>query len=37
MMHRVRVGPFETREAAEKAKQKLGTAGVETALVRVQR
>jgi len=33
----VRVGPFERREEAERAKDKLDTTGLETALVRVQR
>ena len=37
MVHRVRVGPFERREEAERAKDKLDTTGLETALVRVQR
>ena len=34
---RVRVGPFTKRADAEHLKEKLGSAGVETALVRVQR
>lgn len=34
---RVRVGPFDTKEEADQAKQKLDAAGLETALVRVQR
>jgi cell division protein FtsN len=34
---RVRVGPFDKKEAADKAKEKLEAAGLETALVRVQR
>ena len=34
---RVRVGPFDKREDAEKAKEKLDGAGMDTALVRVQR
>jgi cell division protein FtsN len=34
---RVRVGPFDKKEAADKAKEKLDAAGYETALVRVQR
>jgi cell division protein FtsN len=34
---RVRVGPFEKREDADKAKEKLDGAGMDTALVRVQR
>ena len=37
MVHRVRLGPFERREEAERAKDKLDTTGLETALVRVQR
>jgi len=36
-VHRVRLGPFDSREAAEKAKVKLDASGIETALVRVQR
>ena len=34
---RVRVGPFDKREDADKAKDKLDGAGLDTALVRVQR
>jgi cell division protein FtsN len=34
---RVRVGPFDKKDEAEKAKDKLDAAGLETALVRVQR
>jgi cell division protein FtsN len=34
---RVRVGPFDKREDADKAKEKLDGAGMDTALVRVQR
>lgn len=34
---RVRVGPFDKREDADKAKEKLDGAGLDTALVRVQR
>lgn len=34
---RVRVGPFAKREAAEQFKDKLGAAGIESALVRVAR
>jgi cell division protein FtsN len=34
---RVRVGPFEKKEDADKAKEKMDKAGLETALVRVQR
>jgi cell division protein FtsN len=37
MVYRVRVGPFEKKEAAEGSKAKLDGAGLETALVRVQR
>ena len=37
MVQRVRLGPFERREEAERAKDKLDTTGLETALVRVQR
>ena len=36
-MYRVRVGPFERREEAEATKEKLDGAGIESALVRVQR
>jgi cell division protein FtsN len=34
---RVRVGPFERRDDADRQKEKLEAGGVETALVRVQR
>ena len=37
MVYRVRVGPFDKREEADKAKAKLESTGIETALVRVQR
>jgi cell division septation protein DedD len=37
MVHRVRVGPFEKREEAERSKEKLDKQGLETALVRVQK
>jgi cell division protein FtsN len=33
----VRLGPFEKREEADKAKEKLDAAGSESAIVRVQR
>lgn len=36
-VYRVRVGPFDQREAAERLKEKLDSNGVEAALVRVQR
>ena len=36
-VYRVRVGPFEKKEAAESSKAKLDSAGLATALVRVQR
>jgi cell division protein FtsN len=36
-VYRVRVGPFERREEAENAKEKLGGSGVEATLVAVQR
>jgi cell division protein FtsN len=36
LVHRVRVGPFETREAAEKSRNQLNASGIEAALVRVQ-
>jgi cell division protein FtsN len=35
-VYRVRVGPFEKKEDADAAKEKLGDAGVDSALVRVQ-
>jgi cell division protein FtsN len=34
---RVRVGPFDKKEEADRTKEKLDAAGHETALVRVQR
>ena len=34
---RVRVGPFDKKEEADRSKEKLEASGVETALVRVQR
>ncbi len=37
VVFRVRVGPFDRKEEADKAKDKLDAAGLETALVRVQR
>lgn len=36
-VYRVRVGPFERKEDADAAKDKLASAGVDAALVRVQR
>lgn len=36
-VYRVRVGPFERKEDADAAKERLSSAGVDTALVRVQR
>jgi cell division protein FtsN len=36
-MYRVRLGPFERKDEAEAAKERLGAAGVVSALVRVQR
>ena len=36
-MYRVRLGPFEKKEEADAAKEKLSDAGVDSALVRVQR
>jgi cell division protein FtsN len=36
-MYRVRVGPYEKKDDADAAKEKLNEAGVESALVRVQR
>jgi len=34
---RVRVGPFERKEDADRSKERLDSSGLETALVRVQR
>jgi cell division protein FtsN len=36
-IYRVRVGPFETIEEAERAKGKLDKTGIDTVLVKVQR
>jgi cell division protein FtsN len=36
-IYRVRVGPFDKKDEAEKNKEKLDAAGLDTALVRVQR
>jgi cell division protein FtsN len=36
-MYRVRIGPFEKKDEAESTKEKLSVAGVEAALVRVQK
>jgi cell division protein FtsN len=36
-VYRVRVGPFEKKEEADKQKERLESNGVETALVRQQR
>ena len=36
-MYRVRIGPFPRKDDADGAKDKLAGAGVETALVRVQK
>jgi len=36
-VYRVRLGPFDDKELAERAKSKLDASGIETALVRVQR
>lgn len=36
-VYRVRLGPYDDKEAAERTKTKLDTGGIETALVRVQR
>lgn len=36
-VYRVRLGPFDKKDDAEKAKERLDASGVETALVRVQR
>lgn len=37
LIHRVRTGPFDRKELADGAREKLEAAGYETALVRVQR
>ena len=36
-VYRVRLGPFDKKDEADKNKEKLESNGVETALVRVQR
>lgn len=36
-VYRVRIGPFDHKDDAERAKEKLGGAGIESALVRVQK
>ncbi|OYU78690.1 MAG: hypothetical protein CFE45_29515 [Burkholderiales bacterium PBB5] len=36
-VYRVRLGPFDAREEAEDAQAKLGGAGIEANLVRVER
>jgi cell division protein FtsN len=36
-VYRVRIGPFDKKAGADAAKEKLDAAGVESALVRVQR
>jgi Sporulation related domain. len=36
-VYRVRVGPFDRKDAADQQKEKLDAGGFETALVRVQR
>ena len=36
-VYRVRLGPYDDKDVAERAKSKLDTSGMETALVRVQR
>ena len=36
-VYRVRVGPFDSKDEADKAKESLSAAGLDTALVRVQR
>jgi cell division protein FtsN len=37
MVYRVRLGPFDKKEDADKAKVKLDSSGIEAALVRVQK
>jgi cell division protein FtsN len=36
-VYRVRVGPFEKKDDADKTKERLDGSGFETAMVRVQR
>jgi cell division protein FtsN len=36
-VYRVRVGPYERKEEAEAARERLAASGVDSALVRVQR
>ena len=36
-VYRVRLGPFDRKEDADKAKERLDSNSIETALVRVQR
>ena len=36
-VYRVRLGPFDSREGADDLRDKLGAAGVESTLVRVER
>ena len=36
-VYRVRLGPYDDKDVAERTKAKLDTGGIETALVRVQR
>ena len=37
VVYRVRLGPFDKKEDADKAKIKLDSSGIEAALVRVQK
>lgn len=37
MVYRVRMGPYERKEDADRQKEKLDASGIESALVRVQR
>ena len=37
MVFRVRLGPYDTRDEAEKAREKFDGSGIETTLVRIQR
>jgi cell division protein FtsN len=37
VVYRVRLGPFDKKDDADKAKTKLDSSGIEAALVRVQK
>jgi cell division protein FtsN len=36
-VYRVRLGPFDSKDAADRAKERMDSSGVEATLVRVQR